>query len=496
MYIKELLHNVQHSASQDLLEMRVTGVKEHVDHVQQGNLFLVLPSAAGHDMHEVARNAAKKGAVALVAEPHVCQDLAKESLPAKLIPVSDVREARARIAARCFPHQPRHVVAVTGTNGKTSTVEFFRQICTLMDKPAASIGTLGIHGTAPWIQEISSALTSPAPFFLHQVLDRLARDNVDYVAMEASSHGIHQKRLEAVNFQAAAFTNLSHDHLDYHGNVEAYFEAKKRLFSQVLGEGLTAIVNADDVNAPELMRLCEKRHERVFSYGKNGKEIKLEEVFLTENGQVISLEFFGRRYKLDFPLVGLFQVMNALCASGLACAVGLSPDDVVQRLASLQSVPGRLQYVGTTRKKGHVYVDYAHTPHALESVLTTLKPHLRGPLVVVFGCGGERDAAKRRAMGEIAGLHAAKVIVTDDNPRSEKPEAIRAAVMEGCPDAHEIGDRRQAIHSALKGLGEHGVCVIAGKGHEQGQLVAGQVIPFDDVKVAQEILVQLKGVVR
>ena len=494
MILKEILDHLDHPQADVFSHVAIKAVQERSDLVEPGDLFLAVPSLSGKDVRAHALEAVEKGAVVIVADSDLYKILHTQNLGTLLVGVDDIRLARAKLAAYLFPHQPKHLVAITGTNGKTSCAHFFRQICVSLGKESGSLGTLGVQASAPWAKNLNHGLTSPNPFFLHQVLDRFAREHIDYVALEASSHGIHQKRLECVDFEAAAFTNLSHEHLDYHGSLEEYFEAKKRLFSQMLGEGMTAVLNADDTHSRELIRLCLKRQERVITYGYEGKDMRLVEVVLTEHGQTLHVEAFGRMYKVDLPLMGIFQAMNALCAASLAVAVGLPCADVMASLAHLKNVPGRLEYVGRTRKGGYVYVDYAHTPHALETVLTSIKPHLKGPLVVVFGCGGERDKKKRRVMGEIATTHASRVIVTDDNPRGENPGAIRAAILETCPEAMEIGDRKKAIETALKGLGEHGVCVIAGKGHEQGQLVAGRVIPFDDVQVAKEVLSALKGV--
>ncbi|MBA4118356.1 MAG: UDP-N-acetylmuramoyl-L-alanyl-D-glutamate--2,6-diaminopimelate ligase [Candidatus Puniceispirillum sp.] len=493
MHLKELLPLLSDTPLPHLESVPVSGIKDHSAHVKPGDLFLALPSLSGKDIAGNIEEALTNGAAAVIlSHPH--WDHFKTAHPeAPFIPTKDPRLARAKIAAHIFPHQPKHLVAVTGTNGKTSTVHFFRQICEMAGKKAASIGTLGVQSADAWSKDMTQGMTCPDPFTLHKCLDHLAKDGTDYVALEASSHGLHQRRLDGADFEAAAFTNLSHEHLDYHGTLQEYFEAKKRLFSDLLVDGMTAILNADDAHAQELLRLCNKRQDRVLTYGKGGKDVRLVELVLQEHGQLLTLEIFGRLCKINLPLVGTFQASNVLCAASLACAVGISYDAVIEALPKLKNVPGRLQYVGHTHKGGHVYVDYAHTPHALESVLTSIRPHVKGPVVVVFGCGGDRDKQKRRLMGEVAHLHADQVIVTDDNPRTEDPKVIRASILAGCPGAISIADRRQAIETALKGLGEHGVCVIAGKGHEQGQLVNGDVIPFDDVAVAKELLTGLKG---
>ena len=493
MQLKEILPLLSDTPLPHLESVGITGIKEHSAHVNPGDLFLALPSLSGKDISANIEEAMARGAAAVILSQSHWAKMKDASPQAPLIPTKDPRLARAKIAAHVFAHQPKHLVGVTGTNGKTSTVHFFRQICELVGKKAATIGTLGLQSDGNWTKDFTQGMTCPDPFMLHKCLDHLAKEGTDYVAIEASSHGLHQRRLDAVDFEAAAFTNLSHEHLDYHGTLQEYFDAKKRLFSELLSDGMTAIINADDAHAQELLRLCQKHQDRVLTYGKGGKDVRLVELVLQEHGQLLTLEVFGRMYKVNLPLIGAFQGSNVLCAVGLACAVGLPQDAVMGALSQLKNVPGRLEYVGHTQKGGHVYVDYAHTPHALESVLTSLKPHVKGPIFLVFGCGGDRDKQKRRLMGEIAHLHADHVIVTDDNPRSEDPKLIRAAILAGCPDALCIADRRLAIETALKGLGEHGVCVIAGKGHEQGQIIGGQTLPFDDAAVVREVLITLKG---
>ena len=493
MQLKDLLSTVSYLDLQLIPDMKVSGVKVDSRRVLRGDLFLALPSVSGLDVDAHVKEAHEKGAGVIVCEEATYNVFSGEVDSCALIRVEDARLAYAQIAAHLFPRQPRHMAAVTGTNGKTSAVYFFRQICEMLGSTAATLGTLGLQAPVAWASDIKTHLTSPDPFTLHATLGNLLDEGVEYVAVEASSHGLEQKRLDGVSFQVGAFTNLSHDHLDYHGSIQNYFDAKKRLFEEVLDPGFTAVINADDFHSEQLLRICHDRQHKIYTYGRRAQEMCIHEVTLTETGQTVSVDFFGHTYEISLPLVGAFQAYNVLCAAGMACGVGFNPKDVVETLGRLVSVPGRVQYIGSTKKGGRVYVDYAHTPHALESVLTSLKPHVKNLLVLVFGCGGNRDKEKRGQMGRIAAEHAQRVIITDDNPRHEDAATIRAQIIKECPGALELPDRAQAIMAAIKSLGEHSICVIAGKGHESGQIVGDTILPFDDAHVAREILQELEG---
>ncbi|HEY0833560.1 MAG TPA: UDP-N-acetylmuramoyl-L-alanyl-D-glutamate--2,6-diaminopimelate ligase, partial [Azospirillum sp.] len=357
-----------------------------------------------------------------------------------------------------------------------------RQIWATLGAKAASLGTLGIAG--PGVDRYG-AMTTPDPVTLHQVLAEVKDAGIERLAMEASSHGLDQFRLDGVRVAAAGFTNLTRDHLDYHGGMEAYFAAKAMLFDRVLSPDGAAVLNADIPEFDGLSAICSNRGQRVFGYGFAGRELKVRGIEPLPHGQRLSLTVLGRDHTVELPLVGRFQAWNALCALGLVIATGADAAAAVEALATLDGVPGRLQHVATHPNGAPVFVDYAHTPDALETVLTALRPHAAGRLVVVFGCGGDRDRGKRPVMGELAGRLADRAIVTDDNPRTEEPASIRRAVLAGNPAAEEIGDRRSAIRAAVQGLGPGDVLVVAGKGHEQGQTIGSEVRPFDDAAEAR-----------
>jgi UDP-N-acetylmuramoyl-L-alanyl-D-glutamate--2,6-diaminopimelate ligase len=393
------------------------------------------------------------------------------------------------MAAQFYAPQPRTVAAVTGTNGKTSVVTFVRQIWQRAGLRAASLGTLGIVG--PDGSEPGS-LTTPDPVTLHRELQKLARGGVDHVALEASSHGLDQFRLDGLEIAAAAFTNLTHEHLDYHRTMQAYLAAKARLFGQVMHPGGNAVLNADTPEFESLRQLCEKRSHSVYGYGANpAAELRLLAARPLGHGQELELIVLGRRSSLFLPLAGRFQAMNALAALGLAIATGVGPDEGTAALSQLTGAPGRMQHVAAHPNGAPILVDYAHKPDALETVLQALRPQCRGALVLVFGCGGERDTAKRPMMGAIGARLADRVIVTDDNPRGEDAGAIRRAILAAAPGAREIADRAEAIAEAIRGLGPADLLVIAGKGHERGQIVGSVVHPFDDAEVARRAVAEL-----
>jgi UDP-N-acetylmuramoyl-L-alanyl-D-glutamate--2,6-diaminopimelate ligase len=381
---------------------------------------------------------------------------------------------------------------VTGTNGKTSVVGFARQLWTALGHPAASLGTLGLESPAhPGV----AGLTTPDPIALHRLLAELTQAGIDHLALEASSHGLDQHRLDGVQIQAAAFTNLSRDHFDYHGDLEHYLAAKQRLFSELLAAEGTAVLNADQPPFGQLAEACRARGIAVLDYGRNARHLRLVEQTARAHGHTLTVALGGRTARIETGLVGAFQADNLLAALGLVLATGSDPDAALAALGGLQGAPGRLQQVGTHPSGAPVFVDYAHAPDALEQVLRALRPHTEGRLVVVFGCGGDRDRGKRPIMGEIAARLADRAFVTDDNPRGEDPATIRRAVMAGCPGGIEIGDRRAAIRTALAGLEAGDLLVVAGKGHEQGQIVGDRVLPFDDVQEVRAALAELTGAV-
>lgn len=403
--------------------------------------------------------------------------------------VADARAALARIARVLTPRLPTHIAAITGTNGKTSTAEFLRQIWTLQALPAATIGTLGALAPCP-LPDCGPVLTTPDSVGLMCLLGAMAQAGVEHVAVEASSHGLEQRRLDGLRPYAAGFSNLTRDHLDYHGTTGHYRAAKLRLFDTVLPEGGIAAFNADmDADTCTALRaIAARRGLVVRTTGVRGETLRLMDVRPTPAGQIVQVMTPAGRREMEVPLVGRFQVDNML----LACAMAGADDDAPERAASLlprlHGVRGRLERVGVLDNGAAAYVDYAHTPDAIERLLCSLRPHTPGRLVIVMGAGGDRDRGKRPVMGEIATRLADRVIVTDDNPRTEAPAAIRAAIMAAAPGAVEIGDRRQAIATGLGLLGAGDVLVVAGKGHEQGQTIGHDVLPFDDATVIRDLM--------
>ncbi len=406
----------------------------------------------------------------------------------KVIEVTTPRKAFAKIAAAFYQLQPTKIAAVTGTSGKTSTVSFVQQLWHLSGiKKCASLGTLGVRG--PGLRKYSG-LTTPDTQTLHADIADLAATGIEHLAIEASSHGLDQYRLDGLDIRVAAYTNLSRDHLDYHATMDDYFDAKSRLFSEVIEEGSTAVINADDEYADKLIEICKQAGHTIFTYGYKGDTLKLVRREAKPTGQEIVINAFGEDYTLVLPLVGEFQVMNALCALGMVLAYDNDPAKYIPLLSQLRGVAGRLQLV-SGHPKGAVYIDYAHKPAALETILKTLRPHTQNKLVCVFGCGGNRDVGKRALMGDISSRLADVTIVTDDNPRYEEADDIRAQIMEAAPNALEIGDRAQAIQKAITNLSEGDILVIAGKGHEQGQIVGEEVLKFDDVDEAKKAIESL-----
>jgi len=455
--------------------------------VKPGYLFAAL-SGSHQDGAAFVTDAVKRGAVAILAAP----DAALPPLDHGIVVVRDANPRRrvALMASAFAGAQPATIAAVTGTNGKSSTVHFVRQIWERLGLKAASVGTLGI--VSPGLVR-DGGLTTPDPVQLHEDLAALAREGVSHLAIEASSHGIDQSRLDGLRLAAAAFTNLTHEHLDYHRSMDAYFSAKARLFDVLLPSNSTAVVNADSDRADALAAICRLRGIRFWTYGAKGSEFRLLADDPTPTGQHLSLEVMGTRHEVDLPLVGGFQASNALAALGLVVATGGDPARAVAALAHLTGAPGRLQLVARHRTGAAVYVDYAHKPEALETVLRTLRPFARGKLVVVFGCGGDRDRAKRPVMGEIATRLADLAIVTDDNPRSEEPAAIRAEIVRGIADDRrnwiEIANgRHAAIAAGMEALSSaDDLLLIAGKGHETGQTIKGVTHHFDDAEEARAL---------
>jgi UDP-N-acetylmuramoyl-L-alanyl-D-glutamate--2,6-diaminopimelate ligase len=459
----------------------ITGMTADSREVAAGYLFAALPGTQADGRGFIA-DAVARGAAAILAP--IGTEWPPGVPPRPMILDAEPRRALARMAARFAGRQPETIVAVTGTNGKTSTVDFLRQIWTRSGLPAASLGTLGLiapgHGGG-------GGLTTPDPVALATLLARLAREHVGHAAIEASSHGLNQFRLDGVRVQAAGFSNLTRDHLDYHGSLDAYRRAKLRLFSDLLPVGGVAVVNADmDARTLTALRdIASKRGLDMRSVGVAGDMLRLAGTTPLADGQTLHVEFQGSRNDIDINLPGRFQADNVLLAAGLAMATNVR--DALSKLPDLIGVRGRMELVARLPHCAAVYVDYAHTPDALQRLLTALRPHTRHRLVCVFGAGGDRDPGKRALMGDAVARNADIAIVTDDNPRSENPAAIRKTILQACPGALEIGNREAAIAAGLNTLGAGDVLVVAGKGHEQGQDVGSGILPFDDADTIRRL---------
>jgi UDP-N-acetylmuramoyl-L-alanyl-D-glutamate--2,6-diaminopimelate ligase len=461
-------------------DVEIAGLSRDSRNVARGFLFAAIPGVK-NDGGQFIAEALSKGAVAILAAPGTP---VPEHTPVAYHP--EPRKALALIASRFYPAQPATIAAVTGTSGKTSAVQFLRQIWQQLGHKSAAIGTLGIIGDG--IERYGS-LTTPDAISLHDDMQMLANEKqITHAAIEASSHGLDQYRLDGLKISYAAFTNLSRDHLDYHKDMADYFRAKSRLFSEVLQPNGVAVLNADVLEYAKLKDVCKARGIRTISFGtRKEADLCLSTGMEDASGQKLQLVFEGKSYDVHINLAGAFQGLNVLCAAALAHASGESMDKIISVLPKLQGVRGRMELIGTYNN-ARVYVDYAHKPDALENVLNTLRPSTRGKLVVVFGCGGGRDKGKRPIMGEIAARLADTVIVTDDNPRMEEPAAIRAEILAAAKGAKEIADRAEAIKSAVSNLQPNDTLVIAGKGHEPGQLVGTETLPFDDAEQARQAM--------
>lgn len=460
---------VEGTASADL---EVTGISSDSRQVKPGVVFFALAGTKA-DGAAYAADAAKRGALAIVTG----KGSSVAGLPVPVLAVDDPRLALAFSASSYFAKQPQTMVAVTGTSGKTSVAAFTRQIWEQAGYAAASIGTTGV--VAPGRNEYGS-LTTPDPVALHQLLRELADAGVTHASMEASSHGLDQRRLDGVKLAAGGFTNLGRDHMDYHPTVEDYHRAKLRLFDTLLPKGAPAVIFADDPWSAPTIEAAKAARLKVLTVGRHGDFLTLKRVEHERHRQRAEVEADGVLYEIDLPLAGDFQISNALVSAGLAISTGTPVAKALMALEKLKGAPGRLDLVGTTASGAPVYVDYAHKPDALENVLASVRPFTTGRVMVVFGCGGDRDRGKRPIMGEIATRLADVVIVTDDNPRSEVPETIRAAILAAAPGAIEIGDRRKAIHEAVAMLHAGDTLIVAGKGHEEGQTIGAETLHFSD----------------
>ncbi len=471
----------------------VTGVALDSRRVKRGTLFAGLPGTQVHGA-EFIQYALRMGASAVLTDREgavLAADVLATS-DAALVVVEDAADALAHAAALFFGAQPETMVAVTGTNGKTSVASFTRQIWEAMGRVAVNIGTTGVEGAfaAPGLH------TTPEPVTLHGVLADMAEAGVTHAAMEASSHGLDQKRMDGVRLAAAAFTNLTQDHLDYHGDMETYFAAKLRLFTGLLSEDGVAVVNMDDAHGPRVADACEARGIEVLGVAQYAEAaLKITGRRIDETGQDVLFRWQGEARQVRLNLIGAFQAMNVLTAAGLVIAGGEDPDAVFAVLPKMEGVRGRMQLAARRSHGAPIYVDYSHTPDSLEVALKALRPHVLGRLVVVFGAGGDRDRGKRPLMGQAAALWSDVAFVTDDNPRSEDSATIRSAILDGCPEATEVSDRAEAILRGVDMLEPGDALLIAGKGHETGQQVGDVVYPFDDVEQASVAVAALEGAI-
>lgn len=472
-------------------EARVTGLSVDSRQVKPGHLFAALPGTKVHGGEFIAY-ALRMGARAILTD-RAGAEIAQAEIAASgaaLVLTEDPRQVLAFTAALWFGAQPGTMVAVTGTNGKTSVATFTRQIWTHLGLLAANIGTTGVEGafTAP------SGHTTPEPVTLHRLLAQMAKAGVTHAAMEASSHGLAQRRLDGVRLTAAAFTNFTQDHLDYHASFDEYFEAKAGLFARVLPDDGCAVVNLDDPRGPDIAAIATGRGQRLIGVGQAaGADLRILGQRFDATGQDLRFSWKGVPQIARLGLIGGFQAANVLAAAGLAIAGGEAPEAVFATLPQLSTVRGRMQLAATRNNGAAVFVDYAHTPDAVATALQALRPHVLGRIVVVLGAGGDRDRGKRPLMGRAAAEHADVVFVTDDNPRSEDPAAIRAEILAACPEATEVGDRAEAILRGVDALGPGDALLIAGKGHETGQIIGTDVYPFDDAEQASVAVAALEG---
>ena len=461
----------------DAGDSHVSGLAIDNRKIAPGNIFGAFQGSAanGEDYIDAAIQA---GAIAVVARPEAIVEGAvhiKDDQPRRLF---------ALLAARYFTPSPSCVAAVTGTNGKTSTAELTRQLWRMAGLNSASIGTLGVTTAS---EQVKTGLTTPDIVTFLSNMSGLAREGVSHAIFEASSHGLAQYRTEGLPVQVGVFTNLSRDHLDYHGDMESYFEAKMRLFDEVLDADGTAVVWADDDEwSSKVSRRAMDRGLNLFTVGEKGTSLRLVSRMPTQLGQTLMVKANGNTHRIALPLIGSYQAANALCAAGVVLSTGGTLDDVFDHMQRLQPVRGRLERAVITAAGAPVYVDYAHTPDGLRAAIEALRPHVKGRLITVFGAGGDRDKGKRPEMGTVAADMSDVVLITDDNPRNEDPAAIRAEILAGAGDAQEVADRREAILTAITRAGQDDIILLAGKGHEQGQIVGDRIIPFDDVEVARE----------
>ena len=464
-----------------------TGISSDSRDIQPGYLFAAIPGTKS-DGAQFLPDAVARGAAAVLGRPELADMVKKAGL--RFIPAENPRLALAKAAAAYYGIQPQIIAAITGTNGKTSITVFLREIWTHLGKRAASMGTIGVITPD---REIKLNNTTPGPVEVQKLLAEVKADGIDHLALEASSHGLDQYRLDGARIAVAGFTNLTRDHLDYHASFEAYLQAKLRLFHEVVDDNAPAVINADAEYADRFIAASRERGLKLITVGEHGGGLKLLSRKPTAEGQTLEVLYAGTTYTVTLPLAGGFQASNALVAAGMAIGLGEDPAAVFEALQHIKGAPGRLEKVALAASGAPVFVDYAHTPDALETVLNALRPHAERKLSVVFGCGGDRDKGKRPLMGAIAARLADRAIVTDDNPRSEDPAQIRAAILAASPGATEIADRAEAIHKGISELSQGDVLVIAGKGHESGQIVGSAIHPFSDREEAIKAAIALGG---
>lgn len=469
----------------------ITGLCVDSREVKPGYMFAALPGAQMHGANFI-KYALRMECAAVLTDAEGA-DLAQDALAGRDVAVvvtEDPRQALAYAAALWFGAQPGSMAAVTGTNGKTSVASFLRQIWLELGLEAANLGTTGVEGafTAPMTH------TTPEPITLHRLLSDMAGAGISHAAMEASSHGLAQRRLDGVHLMAAGFTNFTQDHLDYHESFQDYFDAKAGLFARVLAQDGVAVINLDDPRGSEMAHIAKGRGHRLIRVGsKEGCDLQILAQRFDATGQDLRFVYAGEVHQTRLDLIGGFQASNVMVAAGLAIGCGAKPQEVFETLPMLVTVRGRMQKAAIRDNGAAIFVDYAHTPDALATALQAMRPHVMGRLIVVFGAGGDRDNSKRPLMGAAARDHADVVFVTDDNPRSEDPAAIRAAILAAVPEANDVGDRAEAILRGVDALGPGDTLLIAGKGHETGQIVGDDVLPFDDAEQASVAVAALEG---
>jgi len=489
LYLSELIANVAEIESEKH-QIDIKGITADSRKIQQGFLFAAIKGKKV-DGTQFVGAAIDSGAVAILIDNETEITVPKN---VTVIRVANLRKALTLISANFYSKQVERIVSVTGTNGKSSTVSFCRQLWEMAGYKAASLGTIGI--TAPGINREGS-LTTPDPITLHYEIAELNKVGITRLAIEASSQGLDQYRLDGLNISAAAFTNLTHDHLDYHGSMENYLQCKLRLLSEILQDNSIVVINRDVPYADEFEKIAKERNFKIIDYGYKAKDIKIINYSPLAKGQFLEIDVFDKNYRMELPLVGKFQIYNVLCALGLVISEDIQNEDfvaeVVGSLEKLQTVRGRLELAAIMKNGAAIYVDYAHTPDGVETVLKSIRPHVKNRLHVIVGCGGDRDKTKRPIMGKLAVDLADVAIVTDDNPRTEDPNVIRSEVMAGAVGATEISGRDKAIREAVKNLEAGDILVVAGKGHEQGQEINGKKTHFDDVEEVKKAVAEVEG---